>query len=917
MNPAIDTEAVRKSLHVSDPAERGAALLGVLGWDGGAADVHWPSTPHAPGRFVLGGLSTEAGIDVSCGRPDPSEAWIPGWLAGHRWSLVPGAGSVWWFDLDAKLVWSARADDEDLRPLEGLTPECFRRVGRFEPQTELEPQKELRVHPSRFLVKRIGTWWREYYGSSVDSPQAEARAKARFVQFLAGLLLLRTIEDLDRVSWLPPRALAHAAEVAVDGSGGQELDSLFAQAADRLNSRVLRGIADSRFPASVAGRIVLDTYDVNVDFSALDVDPVGAFYEEIIGTGHGRSPRVQGMLFGPDMEIEEDRDARRRRGVYYTPRAYADTLATLLVRPQARIANDPEELPRILDLAAGSGELLCAALREVLAEPVWRDPDVVWHLLDQGIHAVDTSSVGLQLCALNLLRTAIRHVPTLLDRNECLPPLERNLVHGDALSQEVLARLPEADIVLINPPFRGSRQWRPESADPIPELTEESLPNQSLAFAVAATRCLRPGGGLGVILPSQLLAGAHSRRWRRLIAERVALDFVVANYANPFPDVQSYAGMAVGYRRGDKGWRPPTRVVQIEGGLRLNAADVGVLLAGAGEQPMVESALGSAVDERTDSWLQALRPPTVASSGRGRISLGTLLGSGSRPHQGVVLAPKPWGRALFLFDQLPDGRLRHQASATILRRGESASFRPVAWANRLSCHIPVWCEPEVGGVLVFHPGDGVTPVLLDSLRESDLVAYETGVAIRKHVLATDRDRVSPSGVSFYDDVEAGKLHFLWPKGYRHGSLPRLIFSKATRSSFGREKSLLWSSWLNLDGSVVPLDGNHLITQRPEDAAAIATWFCLDEALVPLIAGSPARHLGTTQPRLADLTAWEIPDLHSDRLARHLVDHYEAFLAYREEACGCLNERPLTPDEAADLPIFREVLELGQALWEHA
>ncbi len=913
MNTAIDTAAVIRSLRVPEPEERGAAFLEALGWSSRDAAVHWPSTPRAPGRFVLDGLPTEAGIDISSPQPDPHTAWMPGWLAGHRWSLVPGAGAVWWFDLNADRAWSARADDGDLRPLVGLTPEGFRRCGRFEPRADLTRQKKFHEHPSRYLVKLITEWWQEYYGTSKDSPQEQTEAKESFVEFLAGLLLLRTIEDLDRVSWLPPGTLAQAAKVT------GKLNSLFAQAADQLNSRVLHGIAGRQWEEEIWRRIVAGTYDIDVDFSALDVDPVGAFYEEVIGTGYGRSPKRQGMLFGPDMEVEEDPNARRQRGVYYTPRAYADTLATLLVRPQAHTAAGPDDLPRVLDLAAGSGELLCAALREILAEPAWREPDVALHVLDRGIHAVDISPVALQLCALNLLRTAIRHVPELLNRTERLPPLERNLVRGDALSPHVLGRLPEADVVVINPPFHGSRYWQLESTDSIPELTEGSLPNQALAFTVAATRCLRPGGGLGVILPSQLLDGVHSTRWRRLVADRVALDLVVANYANPFPDVQSYAGMIVGYRSGNEGWRPPTRIVRIEGGLRHNTADIGALLADAGrDQPLVESKLGPAIDETTHNWLQALCPPAIGSAGRKKVPLATLLGSRNAIHHGVVLAPKPWGRDLFLFDQRPDGRLRHRASGKILSRGESASFRAVAWANLLQPHVPVWCEPEpkVRGVLVFHPGDGVSPIPLDSLRESDLVAHEAGVAIREHVLAAGRDGISSSGVPFVEDIENGKLRLYLPKGYRQGPLPRLIFARASRSSVGRKKGLIWSSWLNLDGSVVPVAGAHLVTQHPEHAAAIATWLCVEKAVSPLLRRSPARHLGTTEPRLADLAAWEVPDLRSDRFGSRLANLYDAFLDYREEVNLGENGRPLTPENAAALPIFGEVLDLGRALWEH-
>ncbi len=112
--------------------------------------------------------------------------------------------------------------------------------------------------------------------------------------------------------------------------------------------------------------------------------------------------------------------------------------------------------------------------------------------------------------------------------------------------------------------------------------------------------------------------------------------------------------------------------------------------------------------------------------------------------------------------------------------------------------------------------------------------------------------------------------------------------------------------------MVPLDGNHLTAQRPEDAAAIATWLCIDEVVTPLIRKSPARHLGTTQPRLRDIAAWKVPDLYDDRLARRLADHYDAFLAYREEEAA---HSGMAPEVAATLPIFREVLALGHALWE--
>jgi len=118
--------------------------------------------------------------------------------------------------------------------------------------------------------------------------------------------------------------------------------------------------------------------------------------------------------------------------------------------------------------------------------------------------------------------------------------------------------------------------------------------------------------------------------------------------------------------------------------------------------------------------------------------------------------------------------------------------------------------------------------------------------------------------------------------------------------------------------VVPVAGAHLVTQHSEHAAAIAAWLCVEERINPLLRKSPARHLGTKEPPLADIAAWLVPDLRADRLESPLAEFYDAFLAYREAASTLArHECSLASDEATELQLFREVLRLSRALWEYA
>jgi hypothetical protein len=717
----IRMQALKDSLTISDPRVRTEVALGALSWDRPEAQVEWAPLAHDIGRFTVGSFPTSASVVAA---PEPARL---AWLGGFRWCVSVEQGAVEWFDLKHRLRWRGTAGTLNVRTLAGLTARSFAHSGYFMPQeVTFEPlADDISSDPSRRVAIEIKQWWNlscQRHLSEESTPEEKSGHKDRFTRFVAGILLLRTIEDMRYVSWLPHGCLR-------DAIGGRapagKLSEVIMRAATGLNSRVLKSMARA-LHADVKRAIIVGSYDLHIDFAALDVDPVGAFYEEILGIEYDHTAKPQRHLFGEDLETTEDRNARRDQGVYYTPRVYADTLARKLVRPAIRSAEKVEELPVVADIAAGSGELLCAALREFLAEPMWHAADVAWEVLNTKLQAVDRNPLALQLCALNLLRTAIRRVPSLLDGTRLFPPLDANLKAGDALLKSTIDGLPRPDIVLINPPFQTPNRWKPpDKRTAIPELAEvDAHPNRAIAFFAAAIRLGRPGAGLGVVMPSSLFDGPQSARWRRWLAEKVNFHLVAANYGTPFRDTHSRAGLVVAQKRtSEKQWRPRARIVRISGAVDPDR-DIGTLLSEEGDDDAaVLKLIAPPIDERSPDWLG---PQTHARDvGGRRRALQEVMGG--QFHQGVVLAAKPWKSGLFLFEKLPGGKLKHLYTGRVVGPLVSPRLRPFVNAKKVSKRVPLWCEPVVDHLWVFvPPGGGAAWVSVDALQQEDPGGWHIG-----------------------------------------------------------------------------------------------------------------------------------------------------------------------------------------------
>lgn len=897
----MNLPAIRAALD-RDDRDRTECFGEAMGWGGGLGEARRQPAPGRTLALSLGGYPTSAGLLDT----DRNQAPRTLWLAGLRYGVAPLRNELLYINLDRRQQWRARADQLDEQVLRGFTPEGFAQLGRFEPRTQrgLEPLEF--PPPDEAASLFIGGWLERQlddYLRQHAAPEAWAEAQRAFVHFAAALLLLRTIEDLEVLDWLPRGALRQAA------GNPERLAGLMDRAAEKLNSRVLgQSGREVLKAADFVARMVRSAYEGEmgeVDFAALDVDPVGRFFELLLGRSRTRTEDPQMNLLERGVTVHSDATEQRRTGSYYTPRLYADTLARRLVTPELRLARSTDELPIILDLAAGSGELLCAALREMLSLPRWRTVEAVREVLERRIFAVDKQGTALQLCALNLLRTAIRSVPDLLKDPRKLPPLTANFIEGDALSRTVADRLPEADVTLINPPFAPDRAWREELTDPVEAVAEVGKPgNLAMAFLVTAVQKTRHGGFIGAVLPSNQFSTPQGRPWRTWTAERVAIDTVVANYAEIFAGTQSYAGFILG-RKLEVGQtaRPRTRYLKIDGRARFAAIDPGAWMSG-GDRPELTSTLSGPLlpERRTWEW-QVSSAPEIHVPGL-RVPLARL--TYSEPHEGIRPAPEPWGRELFLFDDIGRGRLRHRATGQEIERGDSPRFRPTAWPRALSLKVPIWSEPVVPGLRIFHPGDQAGGVSLEALAQ-DGAALRAAEIIQGAVLA--QSAAGRDAARFRTMIEKGLLAYIWLKEYREGAQPLVFISKASRSAVGRQSGIALSAWINEDGSVIPIEGIQFRVEAIEAALVLAVWLSLDEVVDRLRSPGSQRNMDTFQISPLGLGRLEVPDPNASRWSADAQELAELVTIYRAEVDGQAEK------QACAHPLFREIQALGRSFWQ--
>lgn len=223
----------------------------------------------------------------------------------------------------------------------------------------------------------------------------------------------------------------------------------------------------------------------------------------------------------PGDEALGDREQRRARGAFYTPAPLVDFVVTAVLGPLARAR--PRTLT-VLDPACGDGRFLVAAARWLGA----RAPTIKLRVL-----GIERDAPSAQLARARLA---------------ALPRVESAVTDGEALLGA--PKLTAVDAVLGNPPYLRSIRLR--THDPAlwralrDRFAATSHGEWDLygAFLERSLQWVRPGGRVGLVVPSRWLTAAFARGLRETLASSVEalIDFGAQQL---FGDATTYSSVAV------------------------------------------------------------------------------------------------------------------------------------------------------------------------------------------------------------------------------------------------------------------------------------------------------------------------------------------------------------------------------------
>jgi hypothetical protein len=220
------------------------------------------------------------------------------------------------------------------------------------------------------------------------------------------------------------------------------------------------------------------------DFSVLPADLVSSIYEQLL------------------------EETRQVDSAYYTPRFLVNTLL------DETLAWDGVELPKIIDLACGSGAFMTEAFRRLCYREqrrVGRDLsyEELQGILRGHIFGVDSNPVAARTAVFGLYLGLLEQLdPPTIWESALLPTLlGSNVVVADAFDSHSLADQ-RFDVVVGNPP------WQSSLTKPAEKFVEEHkvpVADKQLAsaFLWLGAQMLQPGGMLGLVMPAKPLL--HNR----------------------------------------------------------------------------------------------------------------------------------------------------------------------------------------------------------------------------------------------------------------------------------------------------------------------------------------------------------------------------------------------------------------------
>jgi len=192
-----------------------------------------------------------------------------------------------------------------------------------------------------------------------------------------------------------------------------------------------------------------------------------------------------------------------RGGAHFTPAALARSVAEQTLLQVEGLGN--RERLAVLDPACGSGAFLHEALRA----------------LRRLKFAGEIVLIGRDIspAAISMADFVVRHAAA-----DWSP--ERSIQIDVQIADSLAEPLPQADVVLMNPPFIAWSALNDQQRDQMLQVLGSRLQGRcdfSMAFVTRAIDILAPGGALGVLLPASLLTLQAAEDWRTELLERIDL----------------------------------------------------------------------------------------------------------------------------------------------------------------------------------------------------------------------------------------------------------------------------------------------------------------------------------------------------------------------------------------------------------
>jgi type I restriction-modification system DNA methylase subunit len=303
-------------------------------------------------------------------------------------------------------------------------------------------------------------------------------------------------------------------------------------------------------------------YGVNYDFAAMNVDILGRFYEEYLRKDvvPADETRAVQMLFEPPTYRLED--VRRQHGIYFTPRFIVDYILNNLIG-RFRDRHVSHDLPFILDLAAGSGTFLSAAVDHLGKAYRMRNgfSDIADHLigLDADPRAIEAARLNLTA---KLLGQALSKRPPNL-KLDCV-----DLIGGPGEAYRHSLIPPDgADIIVGNPPFI-KYEWLKERYH-VPDFsarfeTATGRTDSYIMFVEAAVKLLREGGYGGLVLPNNILRTKTAGALRNWLSKHVdVLEIIDFLDQRVFQGVSAYVCILLFRKRSTEKVSSSTMVARI------------------------------------------------------------------------------------------------------------------------------------------------------------------------------------------------------------------------------------------------------------------------------------------------------------------------------------------------------------------